>query len=125
MHIQKLELCRVYLTTDDIQFGFKPNSACTIGTSAFITAVDYFRDGHSTVYAATLYIHKAFTYIRHLILLILIGLCQCLSTGIVNCARKGQIYDANLESTWQLQVYDADMEPKCWLFRYVLLTCMF
>jgi len=60
-----LELCSEQLSTDELQFGFKPNVGCANAIFTFRTAVDYFRDRGSTIYAASLDISKAFDTANH------------------------------------------------------------
>ena len=60
-----LELCKDYLLTDDLQVGFKAKSGCANALFALRMSIDYFRDRHSTVYAASLDIRKAFDSVNH------------------------------------------------------------
>jgi len=60
-----LELCSEQLSTDELQFGFKPNVGCANAIFTFRTTVDYFRDRRSTIYAASLDISKAFDTVNH------------------------------------------------------------
>jgi len=60
-----LELCKDYLLTDDLQVRFKAKSGCANALFALRMSIDYFRDRHSTVYAASLNIRKAFDSVNH------------------------------------------------------------
>ena len=60
-----LDLCSEYLTTDDLQFGFKSNVGCPNAIFALRSTVDYFRERGSTVYMAALDICNAFDTVNH------------------------------------------------------------
>jgi len=60
-----LELCKDYLLTDDLHVGFKAKSGCANALFVLRMSIDYFRGRHSTVYAASLDIRKAFDFVNH------------------------------------------------------------
>jgi len=60
-----LNVCQEYLTSDDLQFGFKPGIGCAEAIYTLRTTVDYFNAGGSTVFAASLDISKAYDKINN------------------------------------------------------------
>jgi len=60
-----LNVCQDYLTSEDLQFGFKPGIGYAEAIYTLRTAVDYFNAGGSTVFAASLDISKAYDKVNH------------------------------------------------------------
>ena len=60
-----MDVCDSYLMTDDLQFGFKKGLSCNNAIFSLRTAIEYFRERGSTVYASALDISKAFDGINH------------------------------------------------------------
>jgi len=53
------------LTTDDLQFGFKPNLSCDSAIFTWRTTVDHFVEHGSSVFVASLDVSKAFDTVSH------------------------------------------------------------
>jgi len=53
------------LTTDDLQFGFKPNHSCDSAIFTWRTTVDHFVEHGSSVFVASLDVSKTFESVSH------------------------------------------------------------
>ena len=60
-----LEICNEFLQSDHLQFGFKKGLGCSNAIFSLRTAIEYFRERGSTVYASALDISKAFDNVNH------------------------------------------------------------
>lgn len=60
-----LEIAASYLSTDDLQFGFKKGTGCNNAIFLLQETVDYFTSRGSSVFAACLDIKKAFDRVNH------------------------------------------------------------
>ena len=60
-----LEICKQYLITDDLQFGFKKGLGCADAIFTLRATIEHFRERGSSVYVATLDISKAFDSVNH------------------------------------------------------------
>ena len=61
-----MDVCDSYdRLTDDVQFGFKKGLGCNNAIFSLPTAIKYFRERGSTVYASALDISKAFDSVNH------------------------------------------------------------
>ena len=60
-----LAICSEFLSTDDLQFGFKKGLGCADAIFLFQETVSYFLSRGSTVYAASLDVKKAFDTVNH------------------------------------------------------------
>ena len=60
-----LDVCDSYLMSDDLQFGFKKGLGCNNAIFSLHTAIEYFRQRGSTVYASVLDISQAFNNVNH------------------------------------------------------------
>ena len=67
-----LAVCDIYLMSDDLQFGFKKGLGYNNAIFSLRTAIEYFHDCGSTVYASALDISKTFDNINHYKLYILL-----------------------------------------------------
>lgn len=59
------ELCKPFLQTDDLQFGFKKGLGCSNAIFLLHDSIDYFLANGSSVFTASLDIKKAFDRVNH------------------------------------------------------------
>ena len=60
-----LKVCNCYLSSDELQFGFKSGLGCSEAIFTLRSTIDYFNANGSTVYVAALDISKAYDKVNH------------------------------------------------------------
>ena len=86
-----LSLCQQCFMTDELQFGLKQNMSCSDAVFAVRSAVSYFIERDSCVYAATLDFKKAFNIVNPGFYpdALCLGNSKCWGWDSVGCACSG------------------------------------
>ena len=58
-------MCNCYLSSDELQFGFKSGLGCSEAIFTLRSTIDYFNANGSAVYVAALDISKAYDKVNH------------------------------------------------------------